>query len=246
MEVFSEQLKKQREERKIRLSDVAVQTRISMKFLEAIEAGNFEILPETYIRAFIRDYAKAIGLDPDETIKRFDLYMESIRAASEQEKVEEAEKSSGRQINLTGTQKIGLGVVGVIIIGVLSYLAFSPSKTPEVTSSGYDYENTQAVNERKFDSAYAATKAKADSSRLVLDAVDTVWVNLVIDDGKTYDLLMKPGTKIGFWGREKFEMTVGNAGGLLVSLDGHQYPPLGKSGVVIRNVTIYKDGTIKK
>lgn len=246
MEIFSEQLKKQREEKKIRLSDVAVQTRISMKFLEAIEAGNFEILPETYIRAFIRDYAKAIGLDPDETIKRFDLYMESIRVASEQQKEEAAEKSSGRQVNLTGTQKIALGVVGVIILGVLSYLAFSPNKTPEVTSSGYDYENTQAINQRKFDSAYAATKVKADSSRLVLDAVDTVWVNLVIDDGRTFDLLMKPGTKIGFWGRKKFNMTIGNAGGLLISLNGHQYPPLGKPGVVIRNVTIYKDGTIKK
>ncbi|HQT92892.1 MAG TPA: DUF4115 domain-containing protein [Candidatus Kryptobacter bacterium] len=41
-------------------------------------------------------------------------------------------------------------------------------------------------------------------------------------------------------------MTIGNAGGLSVSLNGHEYPPLGKSGVVIRNVTILKDGTIKK
>lgn len=246
MENFSEQLKKQREERKIRLSDVAVQTRISMKFLEAIEAGNFEILPETYIRAFIRDYAKAIGLDPDETIKRFDLYIESIRPADEQVKEEETEKSNGKQLNLSGAQKIGLSVLGVVVLAVLSYLAFSPSNKPRVSSGTYDYENAQAVNQRKFDSAYAAAKTKPDSARLVLDAVDTVWVNLVIDDGKTYDLLMKPGTKVGFWGRKKFNMTIGNAGGLLISLDGHQYPPLGKSGVVIRNVTIYKDGTIRK
>ncbi len=246
MELFSEQLKRQREERKIRLSDVAVQTRISMKFLEAIEAGNFDILPATYIRAFIRDYAKAIGLDPDETIRRFDLYIESITAADQQQKAEESEKGGSKQLNLSGTQKIAFGVLGIVILAVLSYLAFSPSNKPRVTSGSYDYENAQGVNQRKFDSAYAVAKTKPDSSRLVLDAVDTVWVNLVIDDGKTYDLLMKPGTKAGFWGKRKFNMTIGNAGGLLISLNGRQYPPLGKSGVVIRNVTIYKDGTIKK
>ncbi len=249
MESFSEELKKQREERKIRLSDVAVQTRISMKFLEAIEAGNFEILPETYIRAFIRDYAKAIGLDPDDTIKRFNLHVESVKAVSEQKEKAATQKSDSRPLNLSGAQKIGLGVAAIAILGVLSYLAFSPTKRAPVNSNAYDYENAQAVNERKFDSAYSAatrTHAKSDSSRLVLDALDTVWVNLVVDEGKTYDLLMKPGTKLTFWGRRKFNMTIGNAGGLLISLDGHKYPPLGKPGVVIRNVTILKDGTIEK
>lgn len=246
MENFSEQLKKQREERRIRLSDVAVQTRISVKFLEALEAGNFDILPETYIRAFIRDYAKAIGLDPDETIRRFDLYEESMKAAAERKEAETSEKSGTRQVNLSGTQKIGLAVAGVIILAILSYLAFSPGKKVPVSSGQFDYENTQAVNERKFDSAYAATKVKADSSRLVLNAIDTVWVNLVVDDGRTYDLLMQPGTKLGFWGRKKFDLTIGNAGGLLISLDGHEYPPFGKAGVVIRNLTILKDGSIKK
>jgi cytoskeleton protein RodZ len=249
MESFSDHLRKQREDRKIRLSDVAVQTRISVKFLEALEGGNFEILPETYIRAFIRDYAKAVGLDPDDTIKRFDLYVESLKVEKEQKEAEAGEKGGSKPLNLTGIQKIGLGAAGIIILAVLSYLAFSPNKKEPVTPEEYGYDNSQVVNERRFDSAYsAATKpvAKADSSKLELQAVDTVWVNLVIDEGKTYDLLMKPGAKLAFWGRRKFNMTIGNAGGLVVSLNGHEFPPLGKPGVVIRNVTILKDGTIKK
>lgn len=245
MENFSEHLKRQREERKIRLSDVAVQTRISIKFLEAIEAGNFEILPATYIRAFIRDYAKAIGLDPDETIKRFDLHMEALKAAKEQTEEGTVEKAGPKPINLTNAQKVAAAAVGLAILSILSYLAFSPSKKQPVDINAY--ENVEEVNQRKFDSAYtAATTAKSDSARLVLSASDTVWVNLVVDDGKTYDLLMKPGNRFAFWGRRKFSMTIGNAGGLIVSLNGHEYPPLGKTGVVIRNVTILKDGTIKK
>ncbi len=245
MENFSEHLKRQREERKIRLSDVAVQTRISIKFLEAIEAGNFDILPSTYIRAFIRDYAKAIGMDPDETMKRFDLHIEALKVAAEQSEAPAANKAAPKPINLTNAQKVAAGAIGLVILSVLSYLAFSPGKKQPVDINAY--ENVEEVNQRKFDSAYtAATTTKSDSARLVLSASDTVWVNLVIDDGKTYDLMMRPGNRYAFWGRRKFGMTIGNAGGLTVSLNGHEFPPFGKSGVVIRNVTILKDGTIKK
>jgi len=248
MEKFSEYLRKQREEKRVRLSDVSVQTRISLKFLEAIEDGNFEILPETYIRAFIRDYAKAIGLDPEETIKHFDEHIEATKAAAQQVEVTLPDKSKQTPITLTNTQKIFAGIIGLGILVGLSYLAFSPSKKQPVDINAY--ENLEDVNQKKFDSAYTAatTKptAKADSAGLMLSADDTVWVNLVIDDGRTYDLLMRPGNRFVFWGRKKFNMTIGNAGGLLISLNGHRYPPLGKPGIVIRNVTIFKDGTIKK
>jgi len=258
MENFCEYLKSQREERKIRLSDVAIQTRISVKFLEALEAGDFEILPSTYIRAFIRDYAKAIGLDPDETMKRFDVHVESTKATSTQSETSESALYKPKPpfagpINLTKPQKVAVGAAGIAILIVLSYLAFSPSKKQPVDIN--NYETVEEANQQKFDSAYAASTtaastapvaAKSDSTRLLLSATDTVWVNLVIDDGKTYDLIMKPGNRFMFWGRKKFNMTIGNAGGLLIAVNGHTYPPLGKPGVVIRNVTIFKDGTIKK
>jgi cytoskeletal protein RodZ len=248
MENFSEYLRKQREERRIRLSDIAVQTRISVNFLEAIEAGKFEILPETYIRAFIRDYAKAVGLDPDETMKRFEEYIQSTKVAAEQTRASSSDKTKQATITLTNVQKVFAGIIGLVILIGLSYLAFSPGKKQPVDIA--TYESMEEVNQRKFDSAYSvatgASSTKGDSARLVLSANDTVWVNLVIDEGKTYDLMMKPGNRFIFWGKKKFNMTVGNAGGLVVSLNGHDYPPLGKPGVVIRNVTILKDGTIKK
>jgi len=248
MEDFTEYLRKQREERKIRLSDVAVQTRISIKFLEAIEAGNFEIMPPTYIRAFIRDYSKAVGIDPDDMVRRYDQHIESLKTEKEQAEATVAEKTGPRPINLTNTQKILAASAGLIILIGLSYLAFSPSKKQPVDLNAY--ENVEEVNQRRFDSAYTAATtpkaAKSDSARLVLSANDTVWVNLVIDDGRTYDLMLRPGNKFTFWGRKKFNMTIGNAGGLLVALNGHEFPPLGKPGIVLRNVTILKDGTIKK
>lgn len=245
MESFAEHLRKQREERKIRLSDIAAQTRISIKYLQAIESGEFGVMPEIYIRAFIRDYAKAIGLDPDETIKRYDMFVEAERLQhAEESKVSERGAQSHGFSSLSRTQKVIGGILAVGMLAILSYLAFAPQKKPE--SEPTLYERQLQDSQRSYETGRSTVQGEADSSRLQLYAVDTVWVNLVIDDGKTYDLLMKPGMNLSFYGKNKFNMTVGNAGGLVVSLNGKELPSFGGRGIVVRNLTIMKNGTIKK
>ncbi len=55
-----------------KLPDVAESLRIRPEFLEAIEAGNLGALPgAAYRTGFVRSYARALGLDPDEILRRF-------------------------------------------------------------------------------------------------------------------------------------------------------------------------------
>jgi cytoskeleton protein RodZ len=55
-----------------KLPDIAARLRIRRVFLEAIEAGNLAALPApTYAAGFIRSYAEAMGLDPEEILRRF-------------------------------------------------------------------------------------------------------------------------------------------------------------------------------
>jgi cytoskeletal protein RodZ len=69
---FSEELKEARVKNELSLQQIAARTRIDLKFLENIESGNFAFLPELYIKAFIREYAKLVGLDEKITLKKFD------------------------------------------------------------------------------------------------------------------------------------------------------------------------------
>jgi len=69
---FAEQLKKARLKKGISLQQMAAKTRIDLKFLEAIDNGNFSFLPDLYVKAFIKQYAKAIDLDEQETIKKYE------------------------------------------------------------------------------------------------------------------------------------------------------------------------------
>lgn len=69
---FAEQLKKARLKKGISLQQMAAKTRIDLKFLEAIDNGNFSFLPDLYVKAFIKQYAKAIDLDEQETLKKYE------------------------------------------------------------------------------------------------------------------------------------------------------------------------------
>lgn len=69
---FAEQLRKARLKKGVSLQQIAAKTRIDFKFLEAIDNGNFGFLPDLYVKAFLKQYAKAIDLDEQETIKKYE------------------------------------------------------------------------------------------------------------------------------------------------------------------------------
>ena len=72
LDQFAEELKNAREKSGVSLQQMAAKTRIDIKFLEAIDQGNFSFLPELYVKAFLKEYAKTIGIDEEETQKKYE------------------------------------------------------------------------------------------------------------------------------------------------------------------------------
>jgi transcriptional regulator with XRE-family HTH domain len=70
---FAEDLKAYREKKKISLLHIANETRIHISNLEKMENGEFNFLPPPYIRAFLKQYIKSLGLDEKEILYNFDL-----------------------------------------------------------------------------------------------------------------------------------------------------------------------------
>jgi hypothetical protein len=71
---LSEELKAARIRAGISLQQLAARTRIDLKFLEYIEDGNFSFLPELYVRAFLKEYIKFVGLDEKLIFKKYEVY----------------------------------------------------------------------------------------------------------------------------------------------------------------------------
>ncbi len=73
---IGEQLRLAREERGIGLREICEQTRISVHYLEAIEANDYKRLPGgVFNRSFIKAYAKCVGYDEGEAIEGYTRYL---------------------------------------------------------------------------------------------------------------------------------------------------------------------------
>jgi cytoskeletal protein RodZ len=72
MPSFGEELKRERELREISLREVSQATKISMRFLEAMERNDFSFLPGgLFNRGFVRAYCQHIGIDSESMVNAY-------------------------------------------------------------------------------------------------------------------------------------------------------------------------------
>ncbi len=71
MKEFGTYLRNTREAAELTLEDLHQRTRISLKNLRLIESGDFPSIPQTYVRAFVREYARTVGLEEDEIVASY-------------------------------------------------------------------------------------------------------------------------------------------------------------------------------
>jgi transcriptional regulator with XRE-family HTH domain len=69
---FGPQLRAEREARNITLAQLAVRTKVSVELWHGLERNDFSRWPSgVFARAFVRDYAQVVGLDPDAVVNDF-------------------------------------------------------------------------------------------------------------------------------------------------------------------------------
>ena len=105
LDKFAEELKSEREKSGLSLQQVATKTRIDLKFLEAIEQGNFSFLPDLYVKAFIKDYAKAINLDEGLILKKYDAAKQGSEYDPNKPETENEEKQADEKNDSTEKPK---------------------------------------------------------------------------------------------------------------------------------------------
>lgn len=78
---FGRWLRLQRELRGVSRDEVVQKTKISPTLVEALEEGQAERLPERiFLLNYLRSYAAAVGLSPDDTVGRFEEIPEAPKA----------------------------------------------------------------------------------------------------------------------------------------------------------------------
>ncbi|MCP4423449.1 MAG: helix-turn-helix domain-containing protein [Chloroflexi bacterium] len=94
MDEFGHILREARETKGLTLSDVQDQIRINSRFLDALERGEYDVIPApAHVRGFLRNYARFLGLDPQPLIARYERVLEQGTAVSPDNAQEEETNS---------------------------------------------------------------------------------------------------------------------------------------------------------
>jgi len=87
----------------------------------------------------------------------------------------------------------------------------------------------------------APTAPSPPAYRLVARVKETTWIRVRTDDGHVTEETMSPGDVREWVSSRRFVLTIGNAGGIALELNGRQLPALGPSGSVIPRLVIPSD-----
>lgn len=87
---IANELKTAREKNSLTLAQLANKTKIDIRFLEAMEHGDLSFLPELYVKAFLKNYAKMIGLNENKIIKKYEAAKQGLPFVEEEPAVTES------------------------------------------------------------------------------------------------------------------------------------------------------------
>ena len=226
-------------------------TKIRIRYLEALEGENYSILPgATYVRGFLRTYAKHLGLDSEEIVS---LYKSShaIEPHPNLESVIHKQRKSPQWFKhalLAVTGVLALAIVIVIASlskpeGKSTSAGFTPSPlptAPQVDTTQQPETNTQAQSTVQPPQISAVSEVEGLKVQLVF--TQPCWLLVKVDGQPALEGTFSQGMTKELTAKERIEfVTVGNAGGVSITLNGKAIPSLGASSQVVRNVVFTKE-----
>lgn len=261
---FADELKSAREQKDITLQQISNQTKIDIRFLQNIEDANFDFLPEIYVRAFIKEYAQSINLNPNEIISKYDRAKGSIKDNNEkktqikkqnEEVFQEITESKNNKfpefddekyfspslesIENIGTKsvlpkKIFISSIVFIFFLLFIYLIFIRNNTENIVEET-PYQDI--VTERyKIDSSKIQSNMleKSDSLTLSIIPLNNVWLKVLSDNKEVLVRTVKADQTLNFRALKEFYVVVGNAGSIKMSLDNKPITQIGNPGEIRR------------
>jgi cytoskeleton protein RodZ len=254
MTSIGERLRRQRLQNRISLERVSLETKIGIRLLEAIEAEQFEKLPGgVFRRSFVLQYARALGLDPDEIavelkqLTDFDDVPAIPIAPTAPAGADLPGFGFSLRPDLSGIGGSTLGsliaAVGVILACALIYSWWqTPRETPPAVKVAIASSHTPPAESARAPAAdsvppspppaTAAPAADAAPVRVGLSADEKTWISISSDGKNVFASSLQPHETKVVEASAKVRLLIGNAGGLEISLNGKPIGPVGPRGQI--------------
>jgi transcriptional regulator with XRE-family HTH domain len=217
---FGERLKRERELREVSLDELSKATRISNRFLQALENEDWGKLPGgVFGHGFVRSIARYLGLAEEALLGEYD----SARAENlpSPPKPPEPLPSPPKWIPAAA-------VLGSLLLVLILYAGW------------YGWRRIDAHRPAK--QSASAMPASADVPlELSLSPSATTHVRVIADDHVLLDAEVYAGETLHFLAKRQFDVSATNSSAVLLELNGRAMAPLGSPGTFGRMVLTHKD-----
>ncbi len=270
MRAVGDLLRRERLRQGLELDRVAADTRINLRYLEAIEAGDKEAVPGGFFyRSFVRQYARALGLEPSQ----LDPWLEEMRREEESQPFVLPEirrepidvppmpaPASRRDLTRRFYYSMA-GLLGAITVcsGVYAlwqHARMAPEHVAEQRRQEAPLPSPAAPQPAPSAAAVipeptappAGSLAAAASEppvegriKIEIAAIERVWLQVRSDQKVLFSNTMQPNQSQILTSPSAVRILIGNAGGIEIRVNGKPIGPIGPKGQV-RIVSITPEG----
>jgi cytoskeleton protein RodZ len=224
---FGERLKRERELREVTIEELTKSTRISARFLQALENEDWDRLPGgVFGHGFVRSIARYLGLDEESLLAEYDL----ARAETLPKTLtpEERIPSPPKWIPVVAVFALLLLVISLFFAGRYGWRRYVAHRA--ATQSGIP-----APSRKQSDTNAASSNSSGDpvsdaTLHLSLSTSAATRVRVLADGELLLDAEVPAGETRRFSANEQFEVTAADSSAVLLEMNGKAMPPVGAPG----------------
>ncbi len=257
MSDFFKNLKAKRESQGIELEEIHNRTKINLDYLKAIENGQLDILPKTYVRLFLRAYVLEIGGDPNEALSEMELSLgqepkKQKTSASEEKPTPFIDKNkpvlqaqrSPLKIRSDVLKGIGMVLLAIFAIYIIRTIN-AKNQVPEELYTNYTLEE-EGISEIQLTNDYdlLTNVTEQYDTQLPLNikvvATQRAWYRVEMDTASIKEQVLPAGDNRLHGFSEKIDLLFNHTNGLKLYINGNNVKNVDGSNHPVR-VTVFVD-----
>lgn len=225
-------LKNERDKRGLTISDVSDAMNVRKPIIEALEEARWDRLPhEIYIRGYIKEYAGILKVQDaiSPYLKRDIQQNESNTLKNEDNKKTSIRFAKKRRDILSRTTLLYSLIVLFIVGGFFIF------NTRQQNADNIKLEKAVQLSNSNLETAEKQNPpVLVANKKLLISCHERTWVSIIMDGNEKKEFMLNPGEVVILNAKEKFDILVGNAGGIKFILNGKDVNFSGMSGQVKR------------
>ena len=246
---FGDHLRREREMRGVSLDEICVATRISTRFLEALEGEHWEVLPGgVFNRGFVRAVSRFLGLDEEGMVAEYAMAMSEQNPAPAWSRPPIPQPTEERNWLVWVLVAAVLIVAGAGWFGwriharnkarqisarnaAAAAIASSPiTSIPAAGPTDVNSPDSGASGATASPVSLAPGQSIDGSLELKIEASKTTLVNVEADGLPLFNGEIAASQSRVFYAQTEFQIGARDAGALALHLNDQPIPPIGSSG----------------